>query len=422
MTATNSYLCFFKVFFEKHSNAVVYAAVESTGGYENNWYQTFTSIGNQLPVKTARLNPRSIHHHVKSSLQRVSTDKTSALAIADYQSRNIDIIDYDKQTPYKSMQRLYKAYRMLIKVQIQLLNELETILYSANPELVRYRKDNTPQWLLRLLEVYPVATDLANASIEDLISIPYMKAGRAEEIVNAAQNSVASATDTPTRIIIQTLATQILELARSSRQLEKEACEFVNVPEIELIASIESIGVMSAIGLFIEIGDWKNFASSKKLASFWGVHPVYKDSGDGVMVPKMSKQGRKMPRAILFMTVLNGIRTRSFIWDIYQREMKKGKCKMSAIGVCMHKLTRIVFGVLKNGKPFEPDIDKHNQHRSVAKQIKIKNNSEIRRFQPEDPKAPISRRQFKKRKEQEQSQRDHVTIGEIKIPAPSVLE
>lgn len=407
-------------FCARNPDAVIFAAVESTGGYENNWYQTLRSMGSALPVKTARLNPCGIRHHSQAALKRTSTDKTSAITIAEYQINYPKVVQYDQQDEFKSMKRLYTAFRMFVKIRTQLLNEMETVLYTANPELVRYRKDNTPKWLLRLLSDYPVANDLAKASIDDIASIPYVSVQRAEEIIIAAQHSVASATDSPTRVVMKILVKQILELDRSIQTLKKEAVAFVDVPEIELITSIGSIGVMSAIGLYIELGGCiAKFPRAKELSSFWGLHPLIKDSGDGGWVSKMSKQGRKMPRSILFMAVLNGIRTDSYIQRIYHRELKKGKCKMSAIGVCMHKLARIVFGVLSNNTPFDPEIDKQNQMRSKAKKEIKTDKTDSRRFQKEDMQAPISRRQTKKRKEREESQSERVTVREIIIPAHS---
>ena len=290
---------------------------------------------------------------------------------------------------------------------------METVLYTANPELVQYRKDNTPKWLLRLLADYPVADDLAKASIDDLASIPYVSMHRAEEIIAAAQTSVASATDSPTQVVMKAIVHQILELDKSIQTLKKQAAAFVDVPEIGLITSIDSIGVMSAIGLYIELGGCiAKFPRAKELSSFWGIHPLIKDSGDGGWIPRMSKQGRKMPRSILFMAVLNGIRTDTYIQKIYHRELAKGKCKMSAIGICMHKLARIIYGVLSNNTPFDPDIDKHHQNRSKIRKEKVEK-TDSRRFQNEDQQAPISRRQTRKRKEREESQseshyaRDH---------------
>ncbi len=83
---------------------------------------------------------------------------------------------------------------------------------------------------------------------------------------------------------------------------------------------------MSAIGLFIELnGDIGLFDNAKKLSVFWGTHPILKDSGDGSMVPKMSKNGRSLPRSILFMIVLNGIQCSGFISDTYKRQSEKRK-------------------------------------------------------------------------------------------------
>lgn len=406
-------------FCEQHQNAVIFAAVESTGGYENNWYQALRSMGTVLPVKTARLNPSGIRYHGQAALKRTSTDKISAITIAEYQINYPEVIQYDQQDEFKSMKRLYTAFRMFVKMRTQLLNQMETVLYTANPELVQYRKDNTPKWLLRLLSDYPVADDLAKASIDELACIPYVSEKRAEEIIAAAQTSVASATDQPTRVIMKTIVNQILELDKSIQALKKQAAVFVDVPEIALLTSIKSIGVMSAIGLYIELGGCiAKFPRAKELCSFWGLHPLIKDSGDGGWVPRMSKQGRKMPRSILFMAALNGIRTDSYIQHIYHRQLAKGKCKMSAIGICMHKLARIIYGVLSNNTPFDPDIDKQHQNRSKIKKQKTKK-TDSRRFQNEDRQAPISRRQTKKRKEREESQSEHVTLCEIIAPAPS---
>jgi len=38
----------------------LYCGVESTGGYENNWYRYLKSLGKNLPVKAARLNPKGV--------------------------------------------------------------------------------------------------------------------------------------------------------------------------------------------------------------------------------------------------------------------------------------------------------------------------------------------------------------------------
>ncbi|UXE64942.1 MAG: hypothetical protein KA717_33940 [Woronichinia naegeliana WA131] len=39
--------------------------------------------------------------------------------------------------------------------------------------------------------------------------------------------------------------------------------------------------------------------------------------------------------------------------DLRERFLEAGKNKMQIVGVVMHKLIRIVYGILKSGKPFD---------------------------------------------------------------------
>ena len=141
--------------------------------------------------------------------------------------------------------------------------------------------------------------------------------------------------------------------------------KYCPLPEIDLLKSFKSIGDFSAIGLLIEIGSVERFRSVKHLASFFGLHPVFKTSGDGTKCVQMSKQGRKQPRVILFMVTLTAIRHNPLIKEIYIHNILKGKTKMDAIGVCMHKILRIVYGMLKNNQPFDPEIDRRNREKHL---------------------------------------------------------
>ncbi|OPZ68588.1 MAG: Transposase IS116/IS110/IS902 family protein [bacterium ADurb.Bin478] len=403
-----------KAFFEKKPDAMLFAAVESTGGYENNWLHAFQRIGTRFAIQATRLNPVGVHHDKQAAMKRNSTDKISALAIAEYQINHAEAIRYNEADSYQSMRKLYSSYRMLLKVRTQLLNQLESWVYSGNTELVQYRKDNTPKWLLHLLSQYPTAPLLAQAQAEQVAKIPYLGADRAQKLVAEAQTSVASVTDLPAQIMIKTLADQILQLDEAIKATQQQAQSFVQFREIALISSIDSIGPISAIGLFIEMGGCVGvFKNAKKLSAYWGLHPVLKESGDGSYKPRMSKAGRKWPRAILFMAVLNGIRAKNFIYAIYLRELQKGKAKRSAIGICMNKLARIIYGVLKNDTVFDAEIDNHHRLRSAPKKLRS-NVLDSRRFQKQDDQAPISRKQSQKRKGREQSQSEPVAISEIK--------
>ncbi|MDZ7302731.1 MAG: transposase, partial [candidate division KSB1 bacterium] len=136
----------------------------------------------------------------------------------------------------------------------------------------------------------------------------------------------------------------------------------------------------------------------KHLASYFGLHPELKLSGDGVWRICMSKKGRAEPRAILFMVTLAAICHNPLIRELYEKKINAGIHKMAAIGICMHKILRIVYGMLKHKTPFDPNIDKINQAKSQNHTQKPKRDKN-RRLQDFDANAPISRRQNNKRKE-----------------------
>ena len=168
----------------------------------------------------------------------------------------------------------------------------------------------------------------------------------------------------------------------------------------------------------LEIQSVKRFASAKKLASFFGLHPIFKTSGDGSSGFRMSKQGRKAPRSILFMVTMSAVKSNILIRDLYQEKVSKGMKKMVAIGLCMHKILRIIYGMLKNNTPFDPEIDLQNRHKAISAKEKP-TNCRNRRFQNYDESAPISRRKRKKRLELKPSQGAINTECGIKFATPA---
>jgi transposase len=407
-----------KYFIEKDSEAFLYAAVESTGGYENNWFQTFKKFSRELPVKVVRINPFAIAHSNKAAMKRVTNDRISASTIAEYQIHHPEKLQYNQDDAYQTFKRLVTTTLMLKKTKSQFVNELETLLYVANPEIIKYRKSKIPQWLLRVLQYFPDAASLATASVENLSQIAFIKPARANEIIQAAQQSIASASDEMIRLAITSTVETIIALDKKIDQHIKLLQKQLMVPQIELLQTFKCIGLLSAIELYIEIGCIERFPTVKHLVSFFGVHPVYKESGDGIWGVGMSKMGRRKPRAILFMVALNAIQHNELIRSVYQRELKKGKAKMAALGVCMHKILRIIYGMLKNNTAFDPEIDRTNQQKRVTKTKKEKIDNK-RRFQKEDLNAPISKKQTRKRKKRKLSQSDNITINGISVPAPS---
>lgn len=409
---------FIRDFFEIHPDATILAAVESTGGYENNWLDTLQKLTGKWNIFAARLNPKGVHHHSKAGLKRVITDNVSARNIAEYLINYPEKISFRSKDAYAPLRSQWNYIQMLSKQKVQLMNQLEKILYRANPELLVYWRNKLPGWALQLLTLYPTAQRLSRAEADKLAQLPYISMSKAQRLIEKAKTSVASANDPFTENLIVSLVEEICHKQRLIDRQTKLMTSNCQMPEVELLETIPAVGTYSAIGLMIEIVSVARFCAAKKLASFFGLHPKYKQSGDGIWGMRMSKEGRSQPRSILFMVTLVAIRHNPIIREVFVRNLNKGKCKMDAIGVCMHKMLRIIYGMLKNNTPFNPDIDRQNRRKNLGRK-KGSVNTKIRRFQETDPDAPVSFRHNKKRKEQHQSQGESFTKHEIKVPALS---
>lgn len=399
-----------------HRDSLLFVGLESTGGYENNWYELFWKLQGTYNIQVARLNPLGVHNYAKAGLNRIGTDKISARHVAEYLIVHEEKVVYNQEDYYSALRRQWKFVRFLKKQKVGLLNQLESLLYTTHPHILTYCRDGMPEWVLKVVEKYPTASCLAGADAEAVAEIPYITLKRAKEIIGSARTSIAAAMDPVTGQLVQAVAQQILHVGNTIKEQEKLMMSSCKIPEISVLKSFTGIGDFSALGLMLEIGTVERFRSVKALASYFGVHPVYKESGDGIGGVRMSKMGRKEPRWILFMVAQCAIINNEMIKELYQGYLKKGKTKMQAIGIMMHKILRIIYGMLKNDTLYNPEIDRANRSKPVEQAV-IQRISKARRFQVHDHQAPISRRQNKKRKEQAESQNDNIIKNGIITPA-----
>ena len=398
-----------ETYFDKHPELEMYAAVESTGGYENNWFNTLKSYQKVFKLKVARINPIGVNLNRRAGMKRNVTDAISALSIAEYMINHPDNIVFDQDDKWKTLCRHWNFVEMQKAQRTQTINQLETILYCANPILMRYKKGNLPGWLLELIIKCPTADKLAKARPEKLAKIPYLTLPRAKALIAEAKQNIASATDRNAELLVRQIALQIKAFDQNIKSQMQLIEKDLICPEIEILKSFKGIDTVSAIGLLLEIGTIERFPNVKGFSCYFGLHPRFKQSGDKIIGVRMSKQGSKNMRKILFNIAKGTITFNPLITEVYERKLSEGMPKMAAIGVCMHKILRIIYGMLKNKQPFNPLLDKLNYEKSKSKQQDKQlqenaNTHKSRRYQEFDASAPVSRKQTKKRKEHDLSQ------------------
>jgi len=125
----------------------------------------------------------------------------------------------------------------------------------------------------------------------------------------------------------------------------------------ELLESIPGVGEATIHIILSHFASIEKFRDAKSLTSFLGIAPRHYQSGSSVTKrTRMSKVGRSSLRKAFYMPAIVALRYNPVIADLKVRLTKAGKHNMLIIGAAMRKLVHIIYGVLKNKIPFDPNF------------------------------------------------------------------
>ena len=98
----------------------------------------------------------------------------------------------------------------------------------------------------------------------------------------------------------------------------------------------------------------------QKVVAFIGLAPREFTSGSSIKgKPRLSKVGNARLRKALFMPALVSIQCNPIIRTFYHRLKENGKNGKVIMCAIMRKLVHLIFGILKSGRPFDPNYRPH---------------------------------------------------------------
>lgn len=125
----------------------------------------------------------------------------------------------------------------------------------------------------------------------------------------------------------------------------------------DLLDSIPGLGDKTIPVLLSYYGRPLRFAQAKAAAAFAGLDPRQRESGSSVRgKPRLSKIGHAALRKALYMPAMVAISRTAWGRAFRDRLAAAGKPPMVIIGAMMRKLVHVAYGVLKSGKPFNPEL------------------------------------------------------------------
>lgn len=237
------------------------------------------------------VNPAQIKHYAKSQLRRNKTDKVDADLIAHFAQTQQPAGWQPTAPEIRELEELLHQYDALQAVRQQENNRLQSGMHS---EAVR-----------QLLSQHLAFLDAQLAEVRHLI----------EEHIDRHPDLKANQA---------------------------------------LLTSIPGIGALTAAKM--QTLELQRFANVRAATAFVGLNPQRHDSGSSVHRPThLSKMGHADLRRALYMPAVCAKRFNPLVRALCERLAAKGKHNLAILGAAMHKLLNLAYGVLKSGKPFDPN-------------------------------------------------------------------
>jgi len=146
---------------------------------------------------------------------------------------------------------------------------------------------------------------------------------------------------------IDVLKRQIADLIKNDPDLKAKK---------DLLKSIPGIGEATIAAILAELHMFERYDSVGKVVAFIGLAPRQFISGSSIKgKPRLSKVGHARLRKALYMPALVSIQCNPIIQVFYHRLKENGKNGKVVVCAIMRKLVHLIFGILKSGRPFDPN-------------------------------------------------------------------
>jgi transposase len=199
-------------------------------------------------------------------------------------------------------------------------------------------------------EIRELTTEAAQ-ELEDLLS----RRRQIREMIHAERNRLEHARGAVRKDVTEHIRYLEKRLGRVDSNLEQRIREspFWRAKE-DLLRSVPGIGPVVSRTLIAELPELGRL-SRQEIAALVGVAPLNRDSGRW-RGRRSTWGGRASVRAVLYMAAVVASRHNAAIRQFYLRLRVAGKPAKVALVACMRKLLVILNSMVRNGRPWDPEL------------------------------------------------------------------
>lgn len=355
---------------DKNPGVVLHVRIDAAGQYAENLIAWLHH--RDLPLEVSVGQPAKNKAYRKVHFDKRKADPVESLACARFAVVERPPATEPTSPQFSQLRDVVALLEASSKQRTRLVNQLHGLLARTFPELATITGNLSAKWVLALLLKYPTPQRIVAARFESLLKIPHIDPEKATKIVKAAKASTASASGAMVEKLVKQKVRAILredDQAKELQSLTREAFDELPSGPHQRLQSIPGIGLQTAAALVAKIVSIKRFKSASALIGYFAVFPEEVDvSGtDKSGTPKrgtetrMSRKGNDLVRRLLYTAAQSAAKHNPPVKALFARQMAAGKHYNVAIGHCMAKLLRQVFGVWTRDCDFDRNYETSEQ-------------------------------------------------------------
>ena len=329
-------------------------AMEATGQYWNALHDELQRRGYACVV----LNPIQTGNRGNKRIRKAKTDPLDSVLIArtilagDAQATLVpDEAIYELRLLVRHRWRMIKVHGAVLRYAIGLLDQVfpEYDGVFCKPFITSIRT------LIREVGLTPKTLNAKQADVKKILEKASRKRLSAEtigELLKRAKISIGmqqgeSAVNGQFRMVVDYLDFVEGQVQSINKQL-RERMAALDSPLMSL-----GIGAEVAATILAESGDITRFPGPGEYSAFCGLDPSVRDSGDSIRgVSHISKRGSPLLRWALYVSAPTMITKHRDFAKIYERHVNRHKGHRFALIAVAHKLARVIWRLVKDGRPF----------------------------------------------------------------------
>jgi len=315
-------------------------ACESTSDF---WVPIYDSLIDHLPVIVGNARDMKAFTHKK-------TDKIDSKVIAQLALNNMI-------QPSRVFPKDHRDFRSYVRLRLTLVQKRTDLKNEAHSILAS-----------EMLNLKNVLTDIFGKNGRMILS--GISSGKTVDQIIASLSPNVRTKSAQIREVLDKEISQsaafrlqiclkvIKSLDDEIEALEKEIFNYAYINhkrEMEILMSVPGIGELGAATLIAEIGNFTDFSSGDKLASWPGIVPNVYQSADKYYNGRITKRGSKTARWILIQIAQAAARTKNSKLKEFFNRKKKSIGHSKAIVALARKIATIIWHLITKDEMYEDE-------------------------------------------------------------------